>query len=73
LTVFLHVMPTSFDTPIFDHASNYTGHKTEPIPPLYQREKVVETIVRLATDPEDEFSRHGGEDLDFRPPGCAWA
>jgi len=50
------VMPTSFDTPFFEHAANYTGHKTEPIPPVYEPEKVVDVIVRLATDPEDEVT-----------------
>jgi NAD(P)-dependent dehydrogenase (short-subunit alcohol dehydrogenase family) len=28
------VMPMAMDTPWFDHASNYTGHEPEPIPPL---------------------------------------
>lgn len=50
------VMPTSFDTPFFDHAANYTGHETVPIPPVYDPEKVVDVIVRLASDPEDEVS-----------------
>ena len=50
------VMPTSFDTPFFDHAANYTGHESVPIPPVYEPERVVETIVRLATEPEDEVS-----------------
>jgi short-subunit dehydrogenase len=50
------VMPTSFDTPFFDHSANYTGHETVPIPPVYEPEKVVEVIVRLATEPEDEVS-----------------
>jgi short-subunit dehydrogenase len=50
------VMPTSFDTPFFDHSPNYTGHETVPIPPVYDPERVVDTIVRLATDPEAEVS-----------------
>lgn len=50
------VMPTSFDTPFFEHAANYTGRKTEPIPPVYEPEKVVDVIVRLASDPEDEVT-----------------
>ena len=29
------VMPTSFDTPFFEHAATYTGHRAEPIPPVY--------------------------------------
>jgi len=50
------IMPTSFDTPFFDHASNYSGHEVTPIPPVYEPEKVVDAIVRMATDPEDEIS-----------------
>jgi short-subunit dehydrogenase len=50
------VLPTSFDTPFFDHASNYTGHESAPIPPVYEPEKVVDVIVGLAKDPDDEVS-----------------
>lgn len=50
------VMPTSFDTPFFEHAAQYTGHEASPIPPTYDPKEVVDTIVRLATDPEDEVS-----------------
>jgi len=48
------VMPMAMDTPFFEHASNYTGHEATPIPPLYDPQKVIDTIVRLSTDPEDE-------------------
>lgn len=50
------VMPTSMDTPFFEHAANHLGHKTVPIPPVYDAQKVVDVIVRLATNPEDEVS-----------------
>lgn len=50
------VMPTTFDTPFFDHSANYLGRETEPIPPVYEPERVVEVILRLATDPEDEVT-----------------
>lgn len=50
------VLPTSFDTPFFEHAANYAGRQTQPIPPVYEPEKVVDVIVRLAIDPEDEVS-----------------
>jgi short-subunit dehydrogenase len=53
------VMPTSMDTPFFDHAANYTGHETQPIPPLYDPQKVIDVIVRLATDPQDEVTVGG--------------
>lgn len=48
------VEPTSFDTPFFEHAANYTGHKAVPIPPVYDPQEVVDTIVGLATHPKDE-------------------
>jgi short-subunit dehydrogenase len=50
------VLPTSMDTPFFEHAANYLGRETMPIPPVYDAEKVVETIVRLATQPRDEVT-----------------
>jgi len=48
------VMPMAMDTPFFDHAANYTGHETAPIPPLYDPQRVVNMIVELAIDPIDE-------------------
>jgi NAD(P)-dependent dehydrogenase (short-subunit alcohol dehydrogenase family) len=48
------VMPTAHDTPFFDHAANYTGHRIEAPKPLHDPQDVVETIVRLACDPEDK-------------------
>lgn len=53
------VMPTTFDTPFFEHAAQYTGHEASPIPPTYDPREVVETIVGLATDPQDEVSVGG--------------
>jgi short-subunit dehydrogenase len=50
------VMPTTFDTPFFEHAAQYTGHEASPIPPTYDPQEVVDTIVGLATDPKDEVS-----------------
>ncbi|MEO7715719.1 MAG: SDR family oxidoreductase [Capsulimonas sp.] len=48
------VMPTSMDTPFFEHAANYTGHKAVPIPPTYDPQEVIDVILRLALKPEDE-------------------
>ena len=53
------VMPTSFDTPFFEHAAQYTDHQASPIPPTYDPKEVVETIVGLATSPQDEVSVGG--------------
>jgi short-subunit dehydrogenase len=50
------VLPTSFDTPFFEHSANYTGHKSEPIPPVYDPDKVVDVIVDLASNPKDEVN-----------------
>lgn len=48
------VMPMAMDTPFFEHAANYTGYQSEPVPPLYDAQKVVDTIVRLVDRPEPE-------------------
>ncbi len=50
------VMPTTFDTPFFEHAAQYTGHEATPIPPAYEPKEVVDTIVKLAIDPTDEVT-----------------
>src|SRR5215472_15471301 len=50
------VEPTTFDTPFFEHAAQYTGRQASPIPPTYDPSEVVETIVRLATHPKDEVT-----------------
>ena len=50
------VLPTSMDTTFFEHAGNYTGHSVEPIPPVYDPEKVIEVLARLATHPEDKVA-----------------
>lgn len=48
------VVPMAMDTPFFEHAANYSGHQTAPVPPLYSADRVIETIVALATAPQDE-------------------
>ncbi|HEU5451587.1 MAG TPA: SDR family oxidoreductase [Terriglobales bacterium] len=48
------IMPTSHDTPFFDHAGNYTGKPVKPTKPFYDPQQVIETIVRLAVEPEPE-------------------
>ncbi len=50
------VMPTTFDTPFFEHAAQYTGHEASPIPPTYDPKEVVEAIVGLAKAPKDTVS-----------------
>jgi short-subunit dehydrogenase len=48
------VMPASIDTPIFQHAGNYTGRAVQPMPPVYQAEKAARTIVSLGEHPRRE-------------------
>src|SRR5690348_8209802 len=50
------ILPTSMDTPFFDHAANYLQRKTVPIPPIEEAQKVIDTIVKMARDPEDEIT-----------------
>jgi short-subunit dehydrogenase len=48
------VLPMAMDTPFFEHASNYTGHKSVPVPPVYDPQQVIDVFLRLASTPEDE-------------------
>ena len=48
------VMPVSMDTPFFEHAANHSGKPVQPIPPVYDPQKVVDAIYEVALDPEDE-------------------
>ncbi len=50
------VLPTSMDTPFFEHAANYTGHQAVPIPPVYDPQEVIDAIFSLASKPQDEVS-----------------
>ena len=50
------VMPTSMDTPFFEHAANHLGKESVPIPPVYDAHKVVDVIVKLATEPTSEIT-----------------
>lgn len=59
------VMPTSMDTPFFEHAADYTGHQVVPIPPVYEPQQVIETLVDLATDPKDEVAVGGASGTGF--------
>ena len=48
------VLPASMDTPFFVHTANYTGHEAVPIPPVYDPQTVVDTVLALAEKPQDE-------------------
>jgi short-subunit dehydrogenase len=48
------VMPASIDTPLFQHAANYSGRKVKAMKPVYSAQKVASTIVGLVENPEYE-------------------
>lgn len=50
------VMPTTFDTPFFEHTAQYSGKQASPIPPTYDPSEVVDTIMSLAKNPQNEVS-----------------
>ena len=45
------VMPSSINTPLFNHARSKVGVKPMPIPPVYEPEVVAEAIIRVAESP----------------------
>ncbi|MEV8312199.1 SDR family oxidoreductase [Streptomyces flavidovirens] len=48
------VLPATIDTPLFEHAANYTGRKPVAMPPVYSPERVARTIVDLVRVPRRE-------------------
>jgi short-subunit dehydrogenase len=48
------VMPATVDTPIFQHAANYTGRTVRALPPVITAEQVASAIVRLTHTPKPE-------------------
>jgi short-subunit dehydrogenase len=49
------VMPATIDTPLFQHAANYTGRPVQALPPVYDVEQAARAIVRLAARPQREI------------------
>ncbi|MBB4919281.1 SDR family oxidoreductase [Streptosporangium saharense] len=49
------VMPAAVDTPIFQHAANYSGRRALAMPPVYSAERVAHTIVGLVRSPRGEI------------------
>lgn len=49
------VLPGSIDTPIFQHAANYTGRQTKAMNPVYPARQVAEAIVELVDKPQREI------------------
>jgi len=50
------VLPASFDTPFFDQTVKESGKEANRISPVHDPEQVIETIFRMATEPQDEIS-----------------
>ncbi|HET7436360.1 MAG TPA: SDR family oxidoreductase [Thermoanaerobaculia bacterium] len=48
------VLPAAMDTPIFQHAANYSGRATRALDPTYDPQDVAKTIVRLLEHPRRE-------------------
>jgi hypothetical protein len=48
------VLPATIDTPLFQHAANFTGAQVVAMPPVYPPERVARAIVRLARRPRRE-------------------
>jgi short-subunit dehydrogenase len=48
------VFPASIDTPLFQHAANYTGREIKPAPPVYDARRVADAIVSCAERPQRE-------------------
>jgi NAD(P)-dependent dehydrogenase (short-subunit alcohol dehydrogenase family) len=55
------IVPQAVDTPIFEHAANYSGFQVRPIPPVITAAEVAAGIVACAQDPRREvtFGRAG--------------
>ncbi|WP_414579396.1 SDR family oxidoreductase [Anabaena sp. CCY 9402-a] len=49
------VLPGSIDTPIFQHAANYTGRQTKAMTPVYSAREVAEAIAGLVERPQREI------------------
>jgi NAD(P)-dependent dehydrogenase (short-subunit alcohol dehydrogenase family) len=50
------VVPEAVDTPIFEHAANYSGRQVRPIPPVLDPEEVAAGIEACAENPKREVS-----------------
>lgn len=48
------ILPASIDTPIFQHAGNYTGREVKAMTPVYAPEQVAAAIVACAERPRRE-------------------
>jgi NAD(P)-dependent dehydrogenase (short-subunit alcohol dehydrogenase family) len=81
------VLPSSINTPLFDHARSRMGVKPQPVPPIYEPSVVAGAVLAVAQRPQDEVVVGGGGKMltlveRFAPrlanqvllgPGKAWS
>jgi NAD(P)-dependent dehydrogenase (short-subunit alcohol dehydrogenase family) len=81
------VLPSSINTPLFEHARSYLDVKPMPVPPIYEPSVVAGAILAVAQNPQDEVVVGGGGKMltlveRFAPrladqlllgPGKAWS
>jgi NAD(P)-dependent dehydrogenase (short-subunit alcohol dehydrogenase family) len=81
------VLPSSINTPLFDHARSRIGVKPKPVPPIYEPSVVAGALLAVAQSPQDEIVVGGGGKMltlveRFAPrladqlllgPGKAWS
>jgi NAD(P)-dependent dehydrogenase (short-subunit alcohol dehydrogenase family) len=48
------IMPATIDTPLFQHAANYTGRAIQALPPVYDVEVAAKTFADLVEHPQRE-------------------
>lgn len=62
------VLPSTIDTPIYQHAANYTGQRIHPLPPVVDPLRVARAVVRVADRPRRVtiVGRAQGAFLPFR-------
>ncbi len=49
------ILPATIDTPIFQHAANYTNRKIAAPPPVYPADEVVAAVFEAIRDPKPEI------------------
>jgi short-subunit dehydrogenase len=52
----VHMMPASIDTPLFQHAANYTGRQVKALDPAISPHRVAEAAVKAAASPKAEVT-----------------
>ena len=63
----VNVLPAVIDTPLFQHAANYTGRRPRTFPPVYPAKNVANAIVRSATHPKrDVYVGNAGRLLNMQ-------